>query len=113
MRLLVTAGQVAEVTQARALLAGLSPEQVIADKGYDCDALIETIHGNGAGAVIPPRCNRQQPRVYDEHLYQERQLIERYFNKGKNCRRLATRYDKTARNYLAFWQLASVMILLA
>jgi hypothetical protein len=67
----------------------------------------------GAKAVIPPKSNRKKPRDYDKHLYKERNLVERFLNKVKNCRRVATRYEKTARNYLAFWQLASIMVLLA
>jgi len=63
--------------------------------------------------VIPPKSNRKKPRDYDKHLYKERNLVERFLNKVKNCRRVATRYEKTARNYLAFWQLASIMVLLA
>ena len=63
--------------------------------------------------MIPPRSNRKTPREYDKHLYKERNLVERFLNKVKNCRRVATRYEKTARNYVAFWQLAAVMVLLA
>jgi transposase len=113
VRLVATAGQVADVTQGEALIAGLGAEHVIADKGYDSDRLIATIEAEGAEAVIPPRSNRKEPRAYAEHLYKERNLVERFLNKVKNCRRVATRYEKTARNYLAFWQSASIMILLA
>jgi transposase len=113
VRLIATAGQVADVTQAEALMDGLGVEHVIADKGYDSGKLVEAIEAAGAEAVIPPRSNRKQPRDYDEHLYKERNLIERFINRAKQCRRVATRYDKTARNYLAFWYLASIMIFLA
>ena len=112
-RLIVTAGQAADVTQAEALMKGLAVEHVIADKGYDSDDLVEAIAAAGAEAVIPPRSNRREPRDYDRHLYKERNLVERFINRVKQCRRVATRYDKTARNYLAFWQLASIMVLLA
>lgn len=113
VRLIVTAGQVADVTQGEALLVGFKAEHVIADKGYDSDKLVGTIEAGGAQAVIPPRSNRKTPREYDKHLYKERNLVERFLNKVKNCRRVATRYEKTARNYVAFWQLAAVMVLLA
>jgi len=113
VRLIVTAGQVADVTQGEALIAGLDAEHVIADKGYDSNKLVAAIEAAGAEAVIPPRSNRKEPRAYDEHLYKERTLVERFLNKVKNCRRVATRYEKTARNHLAFWQLASIMVLLA
>jgi transposase len=75
--------------------------------------LVGAIESGGAKAVIPPRSNRKTPREYDEHLYKERNLVERFLNKAKHCRRVATRYEKTARNYLSFWYLASIMILLA
>lgn len=113
VRLIATAGQVADVTQGQALISGIRAEHVIADKGYDSSELVEAIEASGAEAVIPPRSNRKQPREYDDHLYKERSLVELFLNKVKNCRRVATRYEKTARNYLAFWQLASMMVLLA
>jgi transposase len=101
------------VTQGEALISGLEVDHVIADKGYDSSEFVAAVEGAGAEAVIPPRSNRKEPREYDEHLYKERNLVERFLNKVKHCRRVATRYEKTARNYLAFWQLASIMILLA
>jgi transposase len=113
VRLIVTAGQVADVTQGEALISGLEAGHVIADKGYDSNKLVAAIEAAGAEAVIPPRSNRKAPRDYDVHLYKERNLVERFLNKVKNCRRVATRYEKTARNHLAFWQLASIMVLLA
>ena len=113
VRLIATAGQVGDVTQGAALISGLEVGYVIADKGYDSSGLVQVIRAGGAEAVIPPRSNRKEPRGYDTHLYKERNLIERFLNKVKHCRRVATRYDKTARNYLAFWQLASIMVLLA
>lgn len=113
VRLIATGGQVADVTQAKALVSDIKAEHVIADKGYDSSELVGVIEAAGAKAVIPSRSNRKKPRDYDEHLYKERTLVERFLNKVKNCRRIATRYEKTARNYLAFWQLASIMVLLA
>jgi len=113
VRLIATGGQVADVTQAKALISGIKAGHVIADKGYDSSELVEAIEAGGAKAVIPPRSNRKEPRDYDKHLYKDRNLAERFLNKVKNCRRIATRYEKTARNYLAFWQLASIMVLLA
>jgi transposase len=113
VRLIATAGQVADVTQGEALVSGIRADHVIADTGYDSSGLVEVIESGGAKAVIPPRSNRKEPREYDEHLDKERNLVERFLNKVKHCRRVATRYEKTARNYLAFWQLASIMVLLA
>jgi transposase len=113
VRVLATAGPVADITQAETLLAELKVAPVIADKGYDSSALVQTIEDQGAQAVIPPRSHRQQPRDYDKYLDRDRNLVERFLNQVKHCRRVATRYEKTARNYLAFWQLASIMVLLA
>ena len=113
VRLIATGGQVADVTQGQALVSGIKAEHVIADKGHDSSELVGVVEAGGAKAVIPSRSNRKEPRDCDKHLYKERNLVERFLNKVKNCRRIATRYEKTARNYLAFWQLASIMVLLA
>ena len=112
VRLIVTGGQVADVTQGEALIAGLKAGHVIADKGYDSAGLVKVIEVGGAEAVIPPRSNRKVPREYDEPLDKERNLVERFLNKVKHCRRVATRYEKKAQNFLAFLHVASVMILL-
>ena len=87
VRLLITPGQQADIKQADALIAGFSADYVIADKGYDADTFIEAIEATKAIAVIPPRCNRTVARDYDEHLYGERNLVERCFQKLKNYRR--------------------------
>ncbi len=113
VRLILTGGQAADVTQGGTLIAGIGAEHVIADKGYDSNELVAAIEAGGAEAAIPPRSDRKEEREYDKHLYKDRNLIERFINRAKQCRRIATRYEKTARNYLAFWQLASIMILLA
>lgn len=113
VRVILTGGQVADVTQGAALVAGIKAEHVIADKGYDSNELVGEIEASGAKAVIPPRSNRKEKRKYDKHLYKDRNLVERFINRVKQCRRIATRYEKTARNYMAFWQLASIIILLA
>ena len=113
VRLILTGGQAHDMSQAGALIAGLKSDHVIADKGYDSAAFVEVIEAGGAEAVIPPRSNRREPRDYDAHPYRERNQVERLFARLKECRRVATRYEKTARNFLAFCQLASVMVLLA
>ena len=112
MTLHLTAGQVADVTQAEALLDGTAPEVVIADKGYDSQAVVKLIRTQGAEAVIPPRKNHLVPRVIDHDRYKDRNLAERFWAKMKQYRRVATRYEKTARNFLGFVHLASIMILL-
>ena len=109
---MLTPGQQADVTQAQALLADEHPAVVLADKGYDSDALLAFIADLEAQAVIPAKRNRIQPRELDSHLYVERNKVERLFNRLKHYRRLATRYEKTARNFLAFWHIASIATLL-
>ena len=112
VELQLTPGQQADVTQAEALLEGYQPDAVLADKGYDSDALVKTIEAKGAKAVIPPKSNRKEPREYDKHLYKERNLVERFMNRIKHYRRVATRYEKTARNFLGFVHVAAIMALL-
>lgn len=110
VRWLLTGGEVADITQAKALLDGLNAEAVLADKGYDADALIDSIQASGAMAVIPPKRNRVEQRSYDRHLYKDRNLVERFFNRIKQFRRIATRYEKLARNYLSFLNLVCAYI---
>ena len=112
VRFILTPGQRADVTQAQPLLTGQQPEAVIADKGYDSDDLLAFLAELDAQAVIPSRRNRIEQRTLDDHLYAERNQVERLFNRLKHYRRLATRYDKTARNFLAFWHIASIVTLL-
>ena len=109
----LTPGQQADVTQADALLEGYLPAAVIADKAYDSNPLIERIEARGTEAVIPPKRNRKQPRTFDEHWYKVRNLVERFLGRIKQFRRVATRYEKTGRNFLAFIHLASITVLLA
>ena len=82
------------------------------DKGYDRDAFAKTVEDRGAAVVIPPRSNRKTPREYDPVVYKERNKVERCMNRLTPFRRVATRYEKTARNFLAFVHVASIMILL-
>ena len=111
-RFILTPGQVADITQADALLDGAAPGVVIADKGYDKRALVDRIEGLGAEAVIPTQKNRKVQREIDRDRYKDRNLVERFWAKAKPYRRVATRYEKTGRNFLAFLHVASVMILL-
>jgi transposase len=111
-KVLLTPGQAADVGQAEELLEGSPPEVVIADEAYDSKALVDAIEARGAEAVIPPRSNRKEPREYDRERYKDRNLVERFWHKLKQYRRVATRYEKTARNFLAFVHVASIMVLL-
>ena len=96
-----------------ALIPVVVEDQVIADKGYDADALVQCIQASGAKAVIPPRSNRKELRVYDTHLYKDRNLIERFFARIKHFRRIATRYEKLARSYMAFLHLVCTFVWLS
>jgi transposase len=100
--LILTAGQAADVTQAGALIQGVPIEVVIADRGYDSRAVVEAIEDRGAEAVIPSLKNRAEPRAYDRDRYRDRNLAERFWFKVKQYRRVATWYEKTARNFMAF-----------
>jgi transposase len=113
LRWLLTGGEVADIMQAPALIEGLHTRAVIGDKGYDADTLIACIQAMGAEAVIPPRSNRIDQRDYDRHLYQDRNLVERFFNRLKQFRRMATRYDKLARNFVSLLNLVCTYIWLA
>ena len=83
---------------------------LLADRGYDADWIRALVTKRRAWANIPPRSNRNEPICFSPHLYRARNLVERFFNKIKQCRRVATRYDKLAANYLAFVQLASIRL---
>ena len=109
---ILTGGQEADIKQGEALIAGHDANAVIADKGYDGDDFIATIESGGAVAVIPPKKNRIIKREYDKHLYKERNLAERFINRIKQHRRVATRYEKTARNFMRFIHVAAIMVLL-
>ena len=110
--LMLTPGQAHDLACAEPLIDGVDPEALIGDKAYDADPLIDTLNRRGITPVIPPKANRKAPRDCDFALYCERNLVERFFNKLKHFRAIATRYDKLARNFLAGVQLASAMILL-
>lgn len=102
----VTAGQVNDCTQAIALLGERKVSHVLADKGYDTDAILEHVALMGAAAVIPPKRNRKQQREYDKTLYKQRNRIERCFSRLKHFRRFATRYEKNKINFQALVALA-------
>ena len=112
VELTATAGQASDIGQAETLLADHAPEVVIADKGYDCDAFVAVIEGREAEAVIPSRSNRLEPRELDGHTYKERNVVERFWAQAKQFRRVATRYEKKAANFLGFVWVAALMVML-
>ena len=93
------------------MLPGLKADTLLADQGYDADErVIDSLLKAGKTGVIPPKSNRKIQRNYDKELYKARHLIENFFQKLKQFRAIATRYDKTARNFLAAIYLASAVI---
>jgi transposase len=113
-RFCLTGGERHDITEAENLLAGIDEVgAVIADKAFDAAHLLARIRNLGAQAVIPPRANRQETREYDVHHYKSRNLIERFFARLKQFRRIATRYDKLAVRFQAFISIAAAFIWLA
>ena len=101
LALSLTGGQVHDITQADVLLALVEPEALLADKGYDADHFVESLTARAIEVVIPPKSNRKVKRDCDFALYCERNIVERFFNTIKHFRAIATRYEKTAQNFLA------------
>ena len=102
IRFLLTGGEIADCTQAPALLEGCATQAVIGDKGYDSDTIVQSVEKMEAEVVIPPRSNRKQPRKYDAHLYTERYKIECEFGYMKHYRRIFSRFDKMKARFLSF-----------
>src|SRR5262249_15684524 len=111
VRLGLSPGEAHDNRLCPVLLAGLRPRtMVLADRGYDADWIREFVNQQGEWANIPPKGNRKDPICVSPHPYRARNLVERFFNKIKQCRRVATRYDRLAANYLAFIKLASIRL---
>ena len=110
LRFRLTAGQRHDITQAQYLLAGFDFERLIADRGYSAAHFIEFLLDRGLEAVIPPHQRANVLREYDRWLYRERHLVECLINKIKHFRRIFSRFDKLAKNYLSFIYFASTLI---
>ena len=109
----LTGGQASDLAGADALLPGVEASTVIAAKGYDAEArVLAPLREASKEIVIPPKRTRTEQREYDRALSEARHLIENFFCKLKQFRAIATRYDKTARNFLAAVYLAATVILL-
>jgi len=107
----LTSGQASDLEGADHLLTGIEAGTLIADKGYDADArVMNRLESGGIVPVIPPRSNRKHPRKYDKALYKARHLIENFFEKLKQYRAIATRYDKTATAFTGAIHLAAALI---
>jgi transposase len=109
----LTGAEAADSPHLPDLIAGVATDAVLADKGYDSGADRAAARRGGAEPCIPARKNRKEPIGYDRHSYKERNAVERYFAGLKQCRRVATRCDKKAANFLGFVWLASIATMLA
>ncbi|MBU6119428.1 IS5 family transposase [Hymenobacter sp. PAMC29290] len=109
VRLIATEGQAGDSPQALPLLADLQPGKVLADTAYDSDATRAYCTEKGIEAVIPSHPNRVEPLAMDEETYRDRNKVERFFGRLKQYRRLATRYEKTAVSFLAFWHIGATL----
>ena len=110
IRFILTGGERNDITQAEQLIENFSANAVLADKGYDANDFIWTIEARNSTVVIPSKANRKVRRTIDEHLYKERHLIENQIGKLKHFRRVFSRFDKLAKNYLSFIYFASTII---
>jgi len=110
VRFILTAGQRGDAPQAEPLIEALPAEVVMADAAYDSDRLRQKIAEKGAVAVIPNNPSRATKYPVDKHLYAQRHLVECCFSRLKQFRRVATRFEKTARNYLAVVTLAAIIL---
>jgi putative transposase len=108
--LIGTPGQRHDIAFAQELIEDIDAEALLADKGYDANHLVEKMEQKGTQVVIPPKRDRKIQRPYDSELYKERNRIERFFNKLKQFRRVATRYDKLLANFMGFVKLAAIVI---
>ena len=108
VRAIITAGTVADCTQAIGLIDGLVAESLLADRGYDTNAIVEQAYSQGIKPEIPPKNNRIQQREYDKELYKLRHLVENAFLHLKRWRGIATRYAKNSSSFLAAVQIRCI-----
>ena len=106
----LTGGECSDVSQSYELLKTCRNSTVLADKGYDCERLVSQLEQQGCEAVIPTKRNSLHPRPIDKHLYKERHLVENFFNKIKEFRKIATRYDKLAAVYSSFVCFSAIIL---
>jgi transposase len=111
VKLAITPGQTHDIQAAAELLSDIRQGQmVLADKAYDADWLRGMVAQQGGWANIPPKSHRKNPIYFSPSLYKQRNLIERFFNKLKYYRRIATRYDKRGTTFLAMVKLACIRL---
>ena len=111
LRIVLSAGQASDKAAVAALIEGLPPAQaLVADRGYDAKAIIDLVRAHGGQAHIPSQKDRKVQRSVEPAIYRQRNQVERFFCKLKHFRRVATRFDKLARNFLAAVLLASTRL---
>lgn len=110
VRFILRGGERNDMTHAEQLIENFAAQYVIADKGYDAASFVLKLKERNAEAVIPSRINHKVPREIDAHLYRERHLIENQTGKLKHFRRVFSRFDKLAKNYLSFIYLATTIV---
>ena len=110
VRMLATAGTVADYTRAEALLDGIAAEHLLADRGYDTNAALAAARARGMAPALPPKRNRKVAREYDRALYQARHLVENGFGKLKEWRGVATRYAKNSASFLAICRIRALVL---
>ena len=110
VRIILTEGTTAGCTQAPDLIADVAAQRLLADRGYDSDAIIAQAEEQGMEAVIPPRRNRKEPRRYDRALYKLRHLVENAFQTFKQWRGIATRYARNEASFLAACQIRAMVM---
>jgi len=107
---ILTGGNVSDFTIAPELIGAVSAKNIVADKGYDSQLIVDTIVASGAKPCIPSRSHHVKARRYSRHVYKKRNVVERAFCRLKHCRRIATRYDRKALYFMAFLHLAAAHI---
>jgi transposase len=110
LRVIITDGTTADCTQAHALIENLEADYLLADRGYDSDAIVEQVRLQEMEAVIPPKKNRKVQREYNKSLYKLRHLVENAFLNMKQWRGIATRYAKNTKSFLAAVQIRCLML---
>lgn len=110
VKFILTAGNRNDLTQAAELLKEQRDTVVLADKGYDSQALVDVLERQGCTPVIPSKINAKRPRKIDNEQYKERFLIEAFFSKIKHFRRVFSRFDKTTAAFSGFLHLAGALI---
>ena len=110
VRITITSGTIADSSQVPALIQGITAKSLIADRGYDTNAVLKVVEEAGMEAVIPSKRNRKKPRCYNEITYELRHLVENIFLELKRWRGIATRYAKQTTSYLAAVQICCMVM---